>query len=377
MRTKFGYTTRESFQRMTNDDAQAIQQVLAELEFPTVFEKALQFALFRTYGIETVASLLVATKQLSSDANVTKRFADTVVLIEEFMSHRPTADRTLRSIARMNYLHGLYQKQGLISNDNMLYTLSLFAAEPARWIQQYEWRELNEMELCAVGTFWKSMGDAMEIRYDGLPSAASGWRDGLQWLEEIKDWSVAYEIRYLLPNPDSRKTADFTMALLLWHLPRGLRDVGVKAATVLMDDRLRRSMLYDAPPFMYTVVLGSMLQLRKWFLRYLALPRPELFRVRHVAAAADATTGRYHYGTWTAHPWYVSTKARWTFDGWLTRLLPNGVLPGDDGDRYASDGYRIEDVGPRAMLGKGADTMLAGKKKLQTERSSGCPFAFS
>jgi hypothetical protein len=32
---------------MTNDEAQVIISALAELEFPTVFEKSMQFALFK------------------------------------------------------------------------------------------------------------------------------------------------------------------------------------------------------------------------------------------------------------------------------------------------------------------------------------------
>lgn len=50
----------------------------------------------------------------------------------------------------MNYLHGLYQKSGKISNDDMLYTLSLFVLELRRWIDTYEWRKLTDMEVCAM-----------------------------------------------------------------------------------------------------------------------------------------------------------------------------------------------------------------------------------
>lgn len=144
----------------------------------------------------------------------------------------------------MNFIHGYYQKAGKISNDDMLYTLSLFASEPASWISRYEWRELNDMELCAIGTFWKSIGDAMAIDYNGrLPSAPNRWRDGLHWLSEVRQWAEEYERPHMLPNADSRKTAEFTVALLLWHVPQRLKEVGIKAVTVLMDDRLRESML--------------------------------------------------------------------------------------------------------------------------------------
>ncbi len=47
MPKKYGYTTRESLSKMTTEDAYAIQIEIAELEFPSAYEKALQFALFK------------------------------------------------------------------------------------------------------------------------------------------------------------------------------------------------------------------------------------------------------------------------------------------------------------------------------------------
>jgi hypothetical protein len=45
----------KSYAEMTLADAHAILVELSELEFPAMFEKGLQFALFRTYGIPTVS----------------------------------------------------------------------------------------------------------------------------------------------------------------------------------------------------------------------------------------------------------------------------------------------------------------------------------
>lgn len=374
MRPKFGYKTRESLKNMTNDDAFSIQNYIAELEFPLLFEKSLEFALFKTYGFESMASLLVATRQLTTAENVTKRYADTVVLIKEFAAHPPTSERTLTALSRMNYIHGLYQKQGKITNDGMLYTLSVFVTEPINWINRHEWRRLNDMETCAIATFWKSIGDAMGIDYSDLPSAREGWQDGLHWFQEVEAWAQAYEVNNMLPNEASRKTANFTMDVLLWHVPHRFRDMGTTACTVLMDERLRGAMSYDDPPKSYIIGVNAAILLRKWILRYLCLPRPEFLRSHDLAVKANPETGRYNFRTWKAHPWYVSKRARWGGEGWLTWLLPNGVLPGDDGDRYSSQGYRIEEIGPQAFLGKGTDTMSVEKERLRRERSGGCPF---
>jgi hypothetical protein len=50
----------------------------------------------------------------------------------------------------MNYFHNMYQRAGNISNDDLLYTLSLFVLEVERWIRLYEWRKMTDIEICAL-----------------------------------------------------------------------------------------------------------------------------------------------------------------------------------------------------------------------------------
>jgi hypothetical protein len=147
---KYPYKTKHDFKNMTNQDAWAIQRRLIATEFPFTYEKALQFALFKTYGIPTISKLLVKTMQLSDSRFAGKRYTDTEILIAEFLNSPPDCRRANEATARMNYIHSIYQKQGLISNDDLLYTLALFVLEPITWINTYEWRELTELELCAM-----------------------------------------------------------------------------------------------------------------------------------------------------------------------------------------------------------------------------------
>lgn len=138
---------------MTLQDAHSIQLSLAELEFPTVFSVSVFFALFKTYGIPSISRLLVATGQLSASETASKRAADTGVVITEVVLNKPDSERTISGIALMNYLHGRYIKAGKISNDDMLYTLSLFVLEPIRWTAKYEWRTVTDFERCAMGIY--------------------------------------------------------------------------------------------------------------------------------------------------------------------------------------------------------------------------------
>lgn len=244
---KHPYHTRTSFASMTNEDAYLIQKEIGELEFPFTFEKSLQFALFRTYGIPTISKLLVQTSQFSEETTASKRYADTAVLIDEFVGYHPTSARSIEAIGRMNYIHSQYQKSGNILDDDLLYTLALFAGEPARWIDRYEWRKLEDFEKCAIGTFWKAIGDAMGIGYSNLRSGGEGgegWMDGLQWLDELSEWSAGYEKRCMVPHKDNQKTAEQTVAILLYGMPGFAKPPGGRIVSALMDDRLRTAMMY-------------------------------------------------------------------------------------------------------------------------------------
>lgn len=228
---------------MTTSDAQAILKDLTELEFPKLFGFSIIFALFKTYGLPSVSSLLVATGQLADLETASKRIADTGVLLLEFALNAPTSKRATAAIARMNYIHSRYQKAGKISNDDLLYTLSLFALEPKRWVENYEWRKLTDLELCACGTYWKSLGDAMSISYNHLPSSANGWEHGLRWLIEVETWSLAYEEKHMVPAATNRQLADSHFDVLCINVPAGLRGPCKKMMSVLLGERLRKAMM--------------------------------------------------------------------------------------------------------------------------------------
>lgn len=159
------------------------------------------------------------------------------------VGNSPTSQRAYISLARTRFLHSGYRASGKILDDDMLYTLALFALEPIRFINTYEWRTLSDLERCAIGTFWKSAGDALDISYSALPSGATGFQDGLQWLEEISAWSAAYEERCMVPDQKNRETADQTTAVIVYMLPKILHPVGLQFVSFMMDDRLRKAML--------------------------------------------------------------------------------------------------------------------------------------
>ena len=173
---------------------------------------------------------------------MTKRAADTGVLLLEFGLNKPTSQRAIEAISRMNYLHSLYRKTGKITDDDLLYTLAIFALEPSRWINRYEWRTLTALEMCACGTFWKSMGDAMEIPYTKLASSSRGWDNGLEWLHELEAWSDKYEETHMVAADTNKQLTDAQLDAMLPKWPLRLHRISIQVVTVLLGERLRQSM---------------------------------------------------------------------------------------------------------------------------------------
>ena len=148
------------------------------------------------------------------------------------------------------------RKRNKIEDADLLYTLSLFALEPARWVARFEWRQLSELELCAIGTLWRNLGEALEVPFGELGGCASHEDeekedvkvkmkevDGLRWLEELNVWSRAYEEKHMVPAASNKRLADSTLELMLWKLPRSMHGIGKNILATLLDDKLREAML--------------------------------------------------------------------------------------------------------------------------------------
>ena len=364
-----------NYGKLTADQAQDVLKDLVEMEFPKLFGFSIVFALFKTYGIPSVSSLLVSTGELSSPETASKRTADTGVLLLEFCMNKPSSIRSTEAIARMNYLHSRYLKAGKIRNDDMLYTLSVFALEPARWINRYEWRQMSDLELCACGTFWKDMGDKMQINFSPLQSHKQGWSDGNHWLREVQEWSEHYEAENMIPAATNNKLALAHLDILFLNLPKGLNVMGKYVVSVIVGERLRRAMMLPDAPWVVSLAIEGILDVRKYIIRHMMLPRLELMRKQYVSSHPE-DNGRYSSVEYLSHPWYVKPtfKRRWGSRAWITRLLGR-KLPGDDGNKYSPEGYLISDVGPQSLVGSGKREMRTDFERIQRARPGGCPFS--
>ena len=165
-------------------------------------------------------------------------------MIEATLTTR-TSPRMFDSVARINYLHNRYRRSGQISDDDLLYTLSLFALEPARWARMMDWRPFSDVELCAEGVLWRDIGEAMEIPYGELEGDL---KDGKAWLEALERWSLGYEERAVVPDERNRKVAMGTVDILLTNCPVVLRPFFAGVISAILHERTRSGMMYAPPP---------------------------------------------------------------------------------------------------------------------------------
>ncbi|KAI1463242.1 uncharacterized protein F4812DRAFT_447604 [Daldinia caldariorum] len=374
LRRKLGYTDRASFSRMTVVEAQQVIKVMAAWEMPLSHFLALEFGLFKTYGVESISRLLLGTRNLTDPAMSPKRFEDTAALIGEFMINPPTSERAVRGLARMNFLHSKYVKEGTISNADLLYTLSVFILEPPRFARLYEWRPMNDMEYCAYGVFWKSVGDAMGIEYKGLLAhAESGWRDGTEFADDVAAWAQAYEVQAMKPSPVCAKPARALIPMITYWVPWFAKSFVGDIAISLLGDREREAFMLPEPDIAAVATAYALLAVRRFVLRYLTLPRFfELKRLRDPDPKTGRITQRIPYGN---YPFYIRPTLwnRWGPIAWA-KWLCGGKVPGDDPEEYMSQGYLFTDIGPKNRMGLGAEEMESDVERIKASSWAECPF---
>jgi hypothetical protein len=323
--------------------AQDIVRVSTVFEMPYTINKSLNFALFRTYGIPTISRLLVHTNQLVQSDLVGRRAEDTTVLMSECLLHELDSYRARMSLARINYLHSLYRNR--ISNDDMLYTLSLFILEPIRWIEKYEWRLLNSIEEQARFFYYKELGIRMGI--EDIPLT----------LNDLEKWANDYEDKNMIYSKDNQLCGEATLALMLVQFPQWMQSFVRQVSLSLVDERLRISMGFEKVSIWMKYLTIFVLNIRAFLLCHCTLPRiyPEDYGQSPTSCPLNKY-GRYQRTNYLFEPWYV-------METWWNRIFPfSGKKPGLE---YRSQGFKVEELGPEKFAGQGLDAMEKDAEKMK------------
>ncbi|KAK6529679.1 hypothetical protein TWF281_008842 [Arthrobotrys megalospora] len=345
---------------------QAIR-LMGSWDFPRVTRLALQFALFRTYGIPTISNLLWKTRQLSQRSTAHRRYVDTSVLVVELMSFPLESPRAKLAIERINYLHNRHKDS--ISNDDLLYTLALFMCQPPVFINKYEWRKLHPIELMGIHRFWSQVGIMMGIT--GIPDSFEG----------TYEWANAYEQKYMQPSETNRNVAAATVDILLYFVPRFMQSAAVPVVHAVCDPRLRASFYWPDPPSWIEPMVNGIFGIRAFVTRHFVLPRFErksAIQINPIDPSVPLLERRYYFNLWETDPWYL--KRTWWNSygpvGLLCKVMGWGI-PNEE-EFGSVNGYRIGDLGPKSTMGKGAGnegwdhgSMLGGGSVV--ESSGKCP----
>lgn len=245
-------------------DCQRIVFLLSAYEFPFDMTRALEIALFHTYGSRSVARLLDRTAQFSRHGQ--KRYDDTNLLIAGFMEAGWDGEPGARAIARMNHIHSHYR----IPNEDFLFVLWTFIDFPIEWMAQFGWRAFTPHECEAWFHYWHEIGVRMGLT--GIPASKPAF-DAF-----VRD----YEAREFVPDEASRRVADATVAIMAAWLPAPLRGLVKPAAACLVRPQFRHAAMFPEPSPLLNAVLRGVLKLRRAVKRVVSIERyPFLMADKH------------------------------------------------------------------------------------------------
>jgi hypothetical protein len=210
-------------------DASEIYRLTAAYEFPWDVTRALELALYRTYAVPSIGSLLARTAELTDRTQ--KRYDDTSLLLDAIVEHGFDSERGRTAVRRVNQMHRSYD----ISNDDMRYVLSTFVVMPKRWIDAYGWRRLSRHEIVAATVHYRTLGRRMGIK--DLPES----------YEEFEACLDAYEAAHFGWDEGGRRVSDATLDLMVSWYPRPLAPVLRTALLALLDEPLLQAFRYTPP----------------------------------------------------------------------------------------------------------------------------------
>lgn len=233
-------------------DHQRIMFLCAAHEFPFDMVRSLEFALFRTFAVPSIAALLDRTGEFRQRGQ--KRYDDTDLIMSQIYEFGYDSERGRKALERMNSLHGRFK----IANDDFRYVLSTFIFEPIRWIDRFGWRPMVEQERLGLFYFWREVGKRMHIR--DIPES----------FEEFERFNVEYEQSRFRYSDASRRTAAATRDVFLsWLLPKSLRKLGEPFVYALMDDRLCAAFGFPQPAAVTRKLVEGVLRMRARVVRHL------------------------------------------------------------------------------------------------------------
>ena len=234
-------------------DVQRIVHLLGAYEFSWDLNRALEVALFYTYGSQPVSKLLDRTGEFEKHGQ--KRYDDTALLIGYFIEFGWDGEIGRRALERMNRTHGHYR----IRNEEFLFVLWSFIEFPIRWTDRHGRRRMTAHEKRAWFNFWHEIGRRMGLR--DIPSTKADFDAFIQ----------RYEERHFVYAESSARVTDATVRIVQNWLPPFLRPAVKPVVCSLMPDNFLDAVGYPRPPAWHRRAVEGVLRGVGRFHRYFAL----------------------------------------------------------------------------------------------------------
>ncbi len=337
-------------------EAVAICRQLAGTAFPWDITRSLELALLKTFCLPSISELLSRTGEFSQRPR--KRYDDTGLMVAELLRHGPDSPAGVAVISRMNRIHGAYA----ISNDDFLYVLSTFVAEPIRWLERYGWRPLEPAEQQALFRFWRHVGGRMGI--GAVPAS----------LEGLLALNARVERQLFRPAASNRAVAEATLAMLLDDWPAPLRPALRRLVQAVVKPELAVPLGWPTAPAALRHLVRTGLRLRSRLLnrwQRLRPPRGSRFYSEHPTPSygdsfrleqlgPPAMLERLNRTRWTGRQRRIGlTGGIASGKSSVGTLLAARGLPLLDADAYAREALAPGSAGARGVLARYGERVRA------------------
>jgi dephospho-CoA kinase len=340
-------------------------QRLAGLLFPWDITRALELALLKTFCLPSISGLLSSTGEFEQRPR--KRYDDTGLMVAELLRHGPDSAVGSAVLARLNRIHGHYA----ISNDDFLYVLSSFVAEPIRWLQRYGWRPLSSGEQQCLFRFWLRVGERMGIRE--LP----------QSLEALLALNGAVEAQRFQAADSNQRVAEATLTMLVNDWPAPLRPSLRRLLQGLLEPETACSLSWRPAPGWLRQLLRAALRSRSALANgwqrlrpprrtsfYSEAPTPSYgssFRLEQLGPPAQLA--RLNSPRWSGRQRRIGlTGGIASGKSSVAALLADQGLPVLDADLFAREALAPGSAGARAVMARYGER-VADPVSGQTDRS--------
>ncbi len=135
-------------------DYEQIVQLTCRVDFPSDTAKAIEFALFRTTCVESIARSLTRPGRPAQE-----RYEQTGSFVSEIVAHGCRSERGAAAISQLRKIRA----RNVIPDRDWTYVLSAYICEPIRWIARFGWRPLDKKEQQALFYLGRAVGRALPI----------------------------------------------------------------------------------------------------------------------------------------------------------------------------------------------------------------------